>query len=86
MAASASSTHGVQRHANLKMSHGPNGQVLTAHVPHDMSEAEFQNVAREAYRVVNRLTGCNCMSGRISFVVEDVFAEAIRVELGPVGG
>jgi hypothetical protein len=86
MAASAGSTQGVQRHASLTLSRGPNGQVLTAQVPHDMNEAEFQNVTREAYRLVNRLTGCNCMSGRISFVVEDVFAEAIRVELGPVTG
>jgi hypothetical protein len=55
MAASAGSTQGVQRHASLTLSRGPNGQVLTAQVPHDMNEAEFQNVTG-GLRLVNRLT------------------------------
>jgi hypothetical protein len=70
------------RHAQLKMSRGHNGQVLTATVPQKMSADEFGKVAMEAYRVVNGLTGCNCMSGRISFVVEDVFADVIDVNFG----
>jgi hypothetical protein len=38
-------------------------------------------VSRAAYGLINKLTGCHCASGRISVVVEDVFAEVIQVNL-----
>jgi hypothetical protein len=69
------------RHATLKLSPGGSGQVLTCRVPVQCSLEDFQRVAASAYGLINKLTGCNCMSGRISFVVEDVFAEVIRVNL-----
>jgi len=71
----------ADRHATLKLSPGEHGQVLTCHVPVQCSLEDFQRVATDAYGLINKLTGCNCMSGRISFVVEDVFAEVIRVNL-----
>jgi len=83
MATGTTSAQHVQRHASLKLSKSEKGEVLTAQVPIDCSEADFLEVSRRAYSVINRLTGCHCASGRISFVVEDVFAEAIRVELNP---
>jgi hypothetical protein len=84
MAASTSEAHG-QRHANLRLSNSEKGQVLTARVPLDCSEADFVAVSRQAYALINRLTGCHCASGRVSFVVEDVFAEVIQVNLGQAG-
>jgi hypothetical protein len=69
------------RHATLRLSSSEKGQALTARVPFDTSEAEFLEVSRQAYGIINKLTGCHCASGRISFVVEDVFAEAIEVKL-----
>lgn len=71
----------VDRHATLKLSPGEHGQVLTCRVPVQCSLEDFQHVATNAYGLINKLTGCNCMSGRISFVVEDVFAEVVRVNL-----
>jgi hypothetical protein len=71
----------AERHASLKLSHGPQGQTLSARVPLNLSEEDFTRVARSAYDLIHKLTGCNCMSGRISFVVEDMFADVIRVEL-----
>ena len=71
----------VDRHATLKLSPGEHGQILTCRVPVQCSLEDFQRVATNAYGLINKLTGCNCMSGRISFVVEDVFAEVIRVNL-----
>jgi hypothetical protein len=68
------------RHATLKMSQGSNGPVLTAHVPQEMTREDFLLVAGSAYDTVFRMTHCNCMSGRISFVVEDLFADIARVE------
>jgi hypothetical protein len=72
----------ILHQAELKMSKGPNGSVLTAHVPQNMTREQFTRVASSAYDLVHKLTGCNCMSGRISFVVEDVFADVVQVDLG----
>jgi hypothetical protein len=69
------------RRATLRLSGGEKGQVLTARVPLDTSESDFLEVSRKAYALINTLTGCHCASGRISFVVEDVFAEVIEVTL-----
>ena len=66
MAASTTGAQHAQRHASLKLSGGPNGQVLTARVPLELSEDDFVEVGRAAYRLIHRLTGCNCASGRIS--------------------
>jgi hypothetical protein len=71
------------RHATLKLSNGPTGQVLTATVPSNITDEDFAVVGRSALGLIRRLTNCNCMSGRISFVVEDNFADVIRVELNP---
>lgn len=70
-----------ERYATLKLTNGPTGQVLTARVPTDINEKEFAVVGSSAIGLIKKLTGCNCMSGRISFVVEDIFADVIRVEL-----
>lgn len=69
------------RHANLSLSQGPEGQTITARVPVDCSEEDFVRVARATYGLINKLTGCHCASGRIKAVIEDVFNEAVRVEL-----
>jgi hypothetical protein len=74
----------TMRQAELRMSRGTTGSVLTARVPQNMSREEFARVATSAYDLVNRLTGCNCMSGRISFVVEDLFDGVVQVRLGEV--
>ncbi len=72
------------RHASLRLSASERGQVLSARVPMNCTQEEFVRVTSDAYGLINKLTGCNCMSGRISFVVEDIFADVIRVELGNV--
>jgi hypothetical protein len=85
VAASSSAAQHGQRHATLRLANSEKGQTLTARVPLDCSEADFVAVSRQAYALISRLTGCHCASGRVSFVVEDVFAEAIQVDLGPAG-
>lgn len=74
-------TDASSRHATLQLSHTPTGQVLTAKVPSDISEKDFTAIGSAAFGLIHRLTGCNCLSGRISFVVEENFAEVIRVQL-----
>jgi hypothetical protein len=54
---------------------------LSAQIPIEHSETDFPKVAGEAYRLISRLTGCNCNSGRISFVVEDLYSQVINVNL-----
>jgi len=68
-----------KRHARLKLEHGPTGLALKAQVPLTISQDEFLRVATSAYGLINKLTNCNCMSGRISFVVEDIYNEVIEV-------
>ena len=81
MAGTTATTAEAKRFANLKLSNGPTGQVLTATVPNDITEDDFNKVGSTALKLIKRLTGCNCMSGRISFVVEDNFADVIKVNL-----
>jgi hypothetical protein len=71
----------TQRHARLILADSESGPTLTAQIPIEHSEDDFLKVAGEAYRLISRLTGCNCNSGRISFVVEDLYAQVINVNL-----
>src|SRR5262245_29765710 len=64
-----------ERQATLRLANGPSGQVLTARVPSDISDRDLAAVGNHALGLIRRLTGCNCLSGRISFVVEDNFAD-----------
>ncbi|HZS45258.1 MAG TPA: hypothetical protein VFC63_09175 [Blastocatellia bacterium] len=75
-----------KRHASLKLSNTAEGQVLTASVPSDITDEDFHVVGTRALGLIKKLTGCNCLSGRISFVVEDNFAQVIQVDLGQARG
>jgi hypothetical protein len=74
------------RYATLRLTHGPEGQVLTASAPSDITQEDFSRVGRSALDLIQKLTGCNCLSGRIKVVIEDNFADVIRVDLGRAGG
>ena len=72
----------ASRHATLKLTHGEDMPVLSARVPSNMSGEEFGRVATSAFDLVSKLTGHPCMSGRIKFVVEDMFLNDVtRVDL-----
>jgi ethanolamine utilization microcompartment shell protein EutS len=75
-------TSPIERAATLRLDRHEAGPVLTATVPTELSADEFLKVAEVGYGLINRLTGCNCLSGRISFVVEENFAEVTRVQFG----
>jgi len=77
----ASFTTEQGRHATLKLTNTSSGQVLTSRVPGDLTDNDFASVGNAALDLIRKLTGCNCMSDRISFVVEDNFADVIRVDL-----
>jgi len=70
-------------HASLKISNGPTGQILTATVPANISDDEFALVGQSALGLIRKMTNCNCLSGRISVIVEEDFGDAIRVDLNP---
>jgi hypothetical protein len=69
------------RAAMLRIDKHESGPVLKATVPSELSAEEFAKVAESGYDLIRRLTGCNCLSGRISFVVEEDWAQAIEVQL-----
>ena len=73
-------TSAIERAATLRLERHEAGPVLKANVPTELSAEEFVKVAEAGYGLINRLTGCNCLSGRISFVVEENFAEVTRVQ------
>ena len=73
-----------ERAATMKMEHGPQGPILRAQIPGNINEEDFSRISKAAFGLIHNLTGCNCMSGRISFVVEDNFAEVTKVTLAPV--
>jgi hypothetical protein len=77
-------THDLQatRHATLKLMQHEGQQVLSARMPAHTTAEEFGRAASGAFNLVSKLTGHPCMSGRIKFVVEDMFLnEVTRVDL-----
>jgi len=79
----------ANRRATLKVTHAADGPALVAGVSGDISRDEFRHLADAAYATITKLTGCQCMSGRYKFVVEDVFlSDVMHVNLktGGFGG
>jgi hypothetical protein len=70
----------IGRAATLRIDRHESGPMLKATVPTELSVEEFVKVAESGYDLIRRLTGCNCLSGRISFVVEENWAEITRVQ------
>lgn len=71
----------VGRTATLRLEKREDGPVLKASVPAELSLEDFVRISERSYALISKLTGCNCLSGRISVIVEENWAEAIRVEL-----
>lgn len=72
----------LARNATLKLSREAETPVLTAMMPPDFSAEEFGRVSTRAYDLISKLTSHPCMSGRIKFVVEDMFLNDLtRVNL-----
>lgn len=73
----------VSRYAALKLAKSDLGDLaIVAQVPLDVSREEFASLALHSYDFVSKLTGCNCMSGRINFRVEEHYGEILSVNLG----
>lgn len=76
----AAATRG--RSATLKLIAGADMPVLSARMPNNTTPDEFARVARGAFDLIGKLTGHPCLSGRIKFVVEDMFFNDVtRVDL-----
>jgi hypothetical protein len=70
------------RAATLKLTQGTDMPVLAARMPPHATAEEFGRVAKGAFDLISKLTGHPCMSGRIKFVVDDMFlGEVTRVDL-----
>jgi len=71
----------LPRSASLKLSNGPQGQVLTATVPPDISSNELEKVALNTFGLISQLHHCTCLSGRVSVLIQEGFGEVINVDL-----
>jgi len=74
-----------ERAVSMKLTRDPMGPTLSASTPLDISRDEFVEVALNLYDLVNKLTGCNCLSGLIRFVTGEEYVNVARVELGRIG-
>lgn len=69
------------RVAELNLIGGIDSSVLRVSAPNDLGEKDFAIVGRSILELIRKQTGCNCLSGRIKVVIEDDFADVIRVDL-----
>ena len=70
------------RSAVMTLSDHVDRQLLTAHVPGELSADDFGRVARQAYDVISKLTNHPCFSGSFDFIVSrEQLKQVINVAL-----
>ncbi|MBV8280142.1 MAG: hypothetical protein JO170_33440 [Verrucomicrobia bacterium] len=73
------------RHATIHLNSNESPTLVKVSLPHKITRPELSTLIND--KIVNdivlRHTGCTCLSGRISVLIESEFEEALRVELGP---
>jgi hypothetical protein len=69
------------RRVELKFDAPVGTSTLTATVPLGVTEEELVAVAKQAFSLVSSVHHCTCLSGRVSFVVEEDFSQAVEVAL-----
>lgn len=71
------------RTATLQLNNTEHPTVLKVTLPHKITREELSVLINE--RIVNdiiqRHTGCTCLSGTINVLIESVFQEAVQVGL-----
>jgi hypothetical protein len=73
------------RTAIIQLNNNEKPTLVKVSLPHKITEPELSTLINDKIvrDIVFRHTGCTCLSGRISVLIESEFEEALRVELGP---
>jgi hypothetical protein len=73
-----------KRTATIRLNDKSNPTLVRVSLPHKITEPELATLINKSIvqDIVNRHTGCTCLSGRISVLIESEFEEALQVDLG----
>lgn len=73
-----------RRKATIELNSNEHPTFAKVTLPHKITQPELNQLINE--EIVNNIvrvhTGCTCLSGTISILIESVFQEAVQVELG----
>jgi hypothetical protein len=72
-----------KRAAKLHLNNKENPTFVRVELPHKITEPELNTLINDSIvkNIVARHTGCTCLSGTISVLIESVFQEAVHVDL-----
>jgi hypothetical protein len=73
----------MPRTATIKLNNKENPTLVKVSLPHKITEPELSTLIHEniVKDIVFRHTGCTCLSGRISVLIESEFQDAVQVDL-----
>jgi len=71
------------RTATLQLNNKEHPTVVKVTLPTKITRDELSVLINKRIvdEIINRHTGCTCLSGTINVLIESVFQEAVRVEL-----
>jgi hypothetical protein len=74
-----------KRTATLHLNNNEHPTFVRVSLPHKITEAELSTLINEGIvkNIISRHTGCTCLSGTISVLIESVFQQAVQVNLEP---
>jgi len=77
-----------KRVATLTLNNNDKPTFLKVQLPQKITEKELGVLINESIvkGIIAKHTGCTCLSGTISVLIESVFQEAVHVDLGQAAG
>ncbi len=70
------------RHAELRLNNNEKPTMLRVTLPHKITEGELSQLTKHIVQnIIKPHTGCTCLSGTISVLIDSVYQEAMRVNL-----
>ncbi len=77
-----------KRTATLHLNNNEHPTFVRVALPHKITEPELSKLINQeiVQNIVFKHTGCTCLSGTISVLIESVFQEAVHVDLGATHG
>ncbi len=70
-----------KRIATMQLDRAEGPATLRVEVPRDVNAGELANLNKSIVDVIRNHTGCSCLSGRISVLLESEWQEAVEVNL-----
>lgn len=73
-----------KRTATIRLNNNEKPTLVRVSLPHRITEPELSKLINESIvrNIIFKHTGCTCLSGTISVLIESEFQEAVHVDLG----